>query len=684
MRLSIRYKILGVVGLLLLVAVCFYTLLASSIFKQEKIALLYDINHSVAVNVAAQLRSSLIQIGEQMKLYLISQLLSKKDGGIRLSSSYLKEANIKTIDIFEKNANDFRKIPDETSQTIDDDPQLTSYLKDAQSNEYAFWNMPGNSDLPRYFLAVKVEVNLAGKSRVYLAVAELESKPFYQPLQSANLFQSYFVKPNGEVLIHCVRSRILPHGPIQDHPLITRLKEHPTSGVMAFQHAGEHWVGAHAPVGIANLYFLSQANQAEVHAALVVLMRRSILFGLIVITATFLASILFSKRLTRNLQLLTQNTQRIGRGDLTTQIDIRSGDEIQELASSFNWMVNALRASREAIEKYNRELENKVAERTQELKEKNIAIKEIQETLLKTAQLATVGEVAGRTAHEVLNPLTGIMARLECSTRFLRSPEQSNLPHHLTDILKAWESEYEQGGPQKLISSLQQRSSVNPEFSLFEEDLENLKKLSQYWQDQLATLDTDVDFVQSQVQRIHRIVNSMREMVRSSSTKAPVHCHEALRDAILTMTDFLSKVGITLQEDFSAGEDLAVVNRDELIQIIMNLIRNAYQAIATRDDLPAGTGHIMLRTMNKEGFVFIEIIDNGVGVPQDSHQGIFEIGFTTKPPSEGTGMGLSIARRYARAFGGEVELIFSEPNARGTCFRITIPFGDAKKTDLAA
>lgn len=682
MRLSIRYKILGVVGLLLLVAVCFYTLLASSIFKQEKIALLYDINHSVAVNVAAQLRSSLIQIGEQMKLHLISQLLSKKDGSIRLSSSHLKEANIKAIDIFEKNANDFRKIPDGTSQTLDDDPQLTSHLKDAQSNGYAFWNMLGDSGLPRYFLAVKVEVNLAGKPGVYLAVAELESKPFYQPLQLANLFQSYFVKPNGEVLIHCVRSSILPHGSIQEHPIITRLKEHPTSGVMAFQHAGEHWVGAYAPVGIANLYFLSQANQTEIHAALVVLIRRSILFGLIVITATFLVSILFSKRLTRNLQLLTQNTQRIGQGDLSTQIDIRSGDEIQELASSFNWMVNALRASREAIEKYNRELENKVAERTQELKEKNIAIKEIQETLLKTAQLAAVGEVAGRTAHEVLNPLTGIMARLECSTRFLRSPEQSNLPHHLTDILKAWESEYQQGGAQKLISSLQQRSFVNPEFSLFEEDLENLKKLSQYWQSQLATLDTDVDFVQFQVQRIHRIVNSMREMMRTSSTKAPVHCHEALRDAILTMTDFLSKDGITLQEDFSAGEDLAVVNRDELIQIIMNLIRNAYQAITIRDDLSAGTGHIMLRTVNKEAFVCIEIIDNGAGIPQDKHQDIFEIGFTTKPPSEGTGMGLSIARRYARAFGGEVELVFSEPKGRGTCFRITIPLRDAK--DLAA
>ena len=289
------------------------------------------------------------------------------------------------------------------------------------------------------------------------------------------------------------------------------------------------------------------------------LVKRSILFGLIVITVTFIATILFSKGLTKNLNTLTEGVRRLEKGDLNSQIQIRqirSNDEVQELATSFNAMVIALKTSREAIEKYNRELEDKVTERTKQLTETNAMIKEVQEKLLKTTQLAAVGEVAGRTAHEVLNPLTAIISRLERSQTIMQTAQTDELaaPLQLNEILGAWESDYKKGGMAMLAKALQTPSSIHANVTLFEEDLDNLKKLAHYWQQQSETVATDLTFVQDQAQRIHRIIDRMRELVRSS-VKTEVHCHDALREAVSTMSDFVAKHGIQIEQDFNADPD---------------------------------------------------------------------------------------------------------------------------------
>ena len=94
-------------------------------------------------------------------------------------------------------------------------------------------------------------------------------------------------------------------------------------------------------------------------------------------------------------------------------VRVNSRDEMALLATSFNKMTVDLRSSRAEIEEYSRTLEKKVADRTAKLEAQNVAIRETQEALVRTTRLASVGEVAGRAAHEVLNPLTNIMARLE-------------------------------------------------------------------------------------------------------------------------------------------------------------------------------------------------------------------------------------------------------------------------------
>ena len=149
---------------------------------------------------------------------------------------------------------------------------------------------------------------------------------------------------------------------------------------------------------------------------------------------------------------------------------------------------------------------------------------------------------------------------------------------------------------------------------------------------------------------------------------------EALKEAVMTMEDFLKKQNVALDTQLDASSVTAHLNRDEFIQILTNLIRNAYQGIdAQTDSSLRSAGRVLITNEVSEQEMIIDVLDNGVGILQE-HQGkIFDQGFTTKSPTEGTGLGLAICRRYARGFGGEVNLLYSEPETRGTCFRVTIP-----------
>jgi signal transduction histidine kinase len=670
MRLSIRYKILAVTGLLLLLAIGSYTWLASFIFTEQKTALLFDINHSIAVNSAAQIRSSLNQVSDQLKLFAVSRLLAGKTD-FRLPATTLKDNNILAMGLFKKDGEHFdpQKLPTDVPAIAVDETVLTPHLLAAEKNGMEFWRAPTPAGTSFFYLASRLEITLAGKTDTYLTLAGIDGKPFFEMLHSASIFESFLMKPNGDVLVHVQEQNELAPDPQPDHPLLEAQRK-PTalSGVQSYEFKGSRRYGAFAPVGLGGLFYISQADESEVTSALAVLLQRSLLFGVIVLTLTFIASILFSKTLTRNLQFLTGGAIAIGEGNLTSHIQVKSGDEVETLANSFNQMVDALRASREAIETYNRELEGKVAARTQELRETNAAIKDVQEKLLQTSQLAAVGEVAGQTAHELLNPLTAIISRLERSKMSVQTAggTAAQMPAQLMEILHAWKDDFLAGGVAKLAASLQSPSTAQPGKTLGEEDLENLEKLGKYWTEQSGVVSSDLDFVRDQAQRIHRIVDKMRELIRSS-VKSEVTCREAVQEAVATMADFMEKHGVKLSLDWQAHQDLAELNRDELIQIMTNLMRNAFQAVGE-----AGrSGTVTVRSQDQNGILTVDVMDNGVGISAANQKNIFDQGFTTKGPAEGTGLGLAICRRYARAFGGEVALVSSSPE--GTTFRVTIP-----------
>ncbi|MHC4937918.1 MAG: sensor histidine kinase [Planctomycetota bacterium] len=114
------------------------------------------------------------------------------------------------------------------------------------------------------------------------------------------------------------------------------------------------------------------------------------------------------------------------------------------------------------------------------------------------------------------------------------------------------------------------------------------------------------------------------------------------------------------------GAEPALLEGDELQlrQVLINLVMNAVQAMDEG-------GRVTVRTSPDGPGYAVEVCDTGAGIPDGLHRRIFDSFFTTKPPSVGTGLGLSTSRRIIAAHGGSLELAKSGPN--GSVFRIRLP-----------
>ncbi|MGE4133358.1 MAG: PAS domain-containing sensor histidine kinase, partial [Bdellovibrionales bacterium] len=421
------------------------------------------------------------------------------------------------------------------------------------------------------------------------------------------------------------------------------------------------------------IFVVAQASEAQVFAVVRDFSVRTLLFGMLVLTIVILAAFLLSRSLTGNIAMLAERMEGAARGDLSTHIHLHGRDETVILANTFNQMIEDLRTSRDALEEVNRDLDQKVKDRTAELEIQNRKVKEVQEALLRTTRLASVGEIAGRTAHEVLNPLTILLTRVGVIQKRLKATDSASV-EVVNQILSAWISEFKEGGFEKLLASWQSASQVYPGKTLFEEDLENIRSGLTGVSDGEAHLGKDIQFIKEEGERIAKIINNMRRLGISKSDLRKESIHTILKDCCEIMADLFQEKGFLIDRRFEAQFDECSVDRDEVVQAVTNLMRNSLQALAER----AGQGDssvrpfVRLQTHNEDGKLVIDIEDNGVGIRDEHQQELFKSSFTTKSHDEGTGLGLGIARRFIRGHGGDIDFVSSVPLDK-TVFRIVLP-----------
>ncbi len=171
--------------------------------------------------------------------------------------------------------------------------------------------------------------------------------------------------------------------------------------------------------------------------------------------------------------------------------------------------------------------------------------------------------------------------------------------------------------------------------------------------------------IEEGIQRIHRLVRNLMSFVRPESESLyPLDLNEVVRDTLSFSRYDVTRGQVELVEDLAPALPRVLGAKEQLEQVLLNLLSNARDAVA-------GRGTIVVRTWADDGCVHLEVQDDGVGIPPEHRDKIFEPFFTTKPPGKGTGLGLFVAAGIARRHNGDLQ-VESLPG-RGTRARLSLP-----------
>ncbi|MGB0979066.1 MAG: ATP-binding protein [Croceimicrobium sp.] len=167
--------------------------------------------------------------------------------------------------------------------------------------------------------------------------------------------------------------------------------------------------------------------------------------------------------------------------------------------------------------------------------------------------------------------------------------------------------------------------------------------------------------------RISDLVASIKNFTHmdSAQDKAPALLSEGIDSTLKILEHKIRNTKVQIIKDYDAQMGKVPIYAGQLNQVFTNILDNAIDVLKDQDD-----AKITIRTFAKHDLAYIQIIDNGPGIPEDMQSSIFDPFFTTKGIGEGTGMGLDISRNIVEQHQGKLEL---ESAANPTIFRICIP-----------
>jgi two-component system NtrC family sensor kinase len=331
---------------------------------------------------------------------------------------------------------------------------------------------------------------------------------------------------------------------------------------------------------------------------------KTMVFSVITILAVSLIIGFFVQRgVYRPVKELVAGTTRVASGDFDHTIPARSEDEIGQLAESFNLMTQRLKKADDEIKDLIKNLEKKVAKRTDQLKA-------VQYQLLQSEKLASIGKLAATIAHEINNPLNGILTYTKLIER-------------------------------KLADG-------------------TLKK------DEIPKFLSYLGIMERETERCSTIVRNLLDFARQRepSLKPDVDINVVVEEALSLLANQIALQEITLEKRLNQLPPI-VADPMQLRQVFLNIILNACEAMHNEGVLTVTTA---LANKRKKA-VRVEVADTGVGIDEKDLPKIFDPFFTSK--EKGTGLGLSVVYGIINSHQGTIEV--DSKAGEGTSITITLP-----------
>lgn len=312
-----------------------------------------------------------------------------------------------------------------------------------------------------------------------------------------------------------------------------------------------------------------------------------------------------NKRVKAPLTELIKASEAVTRGDKSKRLQIKPHQlsDMRLVSHAFNEMLDNLQSANLELENWSQQLEYKVQKKTEELGQAH-------NELINIERIASLGKLSLSVAHEINNPLSGIL----------------------------------------VYAKLIQKQLSNPDLN----------------QDKINNMLKHLKLIENETKRCGDIVKGLLDFSRKDQDGfEPKHLHEILVDTFDLMAHTMKIADIHFITDLSAKKELIYCSPNQIKQACLAILVNATEAVAKN-------GEIVVRTLNPdENHIRIEFTDNGVGIAKEDISHIFEPFFSTKEKTTGIGLGLSIVHGIVQSHKGKIEV--KSERGKETTFAITLP-----------
>jgi len=314
------------------------------------------------------------------------------------------------------------------------------------------------------------------------------------------------------------------------------------------------------------------------------------------------------------LKQLQKGTEELAAGELGHQIDIHSQDQIGALANSFNSMSLQLRGANEQLVSWGRNLEERVEEKTSELRRAHNEV-------LHSETMASVGKMAAVVAHEINNPLSGILT--------------------YSKLLKKW--------------------------------VDN----GQITTEKKQEAEQCLELIASESRRCGDLVKNLLTFSRQSPMNVQsADINRVIEQCLMLVRHNLEIAGIEVHPTLAEGLPRLQCDPTQIEQVLLAVIVNAADAMAKGGNL-----WVESKLIESARLVEITIRDDGSGISPEILPKIFEPFVTTKDLNHGTGLGLAVSRGIVERHNGKIAV--QSEIGKGTTVTITLPVPGAGPASFA-
>jgi signal transduction histidine kinase len=358
-----------------------------------------------------------------------------------------------------------------------------------------------------------------------------------------------------------------------------------------------------------------------------------------------LVAALFTRSFVRSMQVLSNGVSKISEGDLEHVIHQKGVvcSEIMDLSTAFNSMTLKLRTSYKQLDEYSRFLEEKVKERTHELQE-------AQANLLRQAHEAGMAEMAVGILHNIGNAITPAKVGASIMQQNLNN---SAIQRHLPEIMAQFKNAVNHADLDK-----KEKKRL----------LELIKVFPESINDEYKKMKDEISQIRDKHEHIEGIINLQMRYARLFSDYEEVDINAITDDALQMLDDSIRKRSVVVNKHTKKVPKIKI-EQAKLIQIVVNLIKNAYESMDGADN---NHPEIVIKTDYEDGppsYVVFSVKDNGIGFSPAEKEKMFKFGYSSK--EKGSGFGLHSCANYLIANNGSISA-HSDGKGKGAEFIVRL------------